>query len=137
MKRTFSKAPKLSSIALACALSLSASISGAAGERFDTSNVWYGRAGGPVAPASLATSPRQRSELGTADSSTASAAYGRAGTPVGAAAVLAVQTSKAPSVALGAGCARFGRAGGAVGIDTLSCGSATHGEASVAQASTR
>ena len=137
MKRTFITTPKLSSIALACALSLSASISGAAGESFDTSNGWYGRAGGPVAPASLAISPRQRSELGTADSSTTGAAYGRAGTPVGAASVLAVKTVKAPAVALGAGCARFGRAGGPVGIDALSCSPITHGEATVAQASAR
>ena len=57
MKRTFITTLKLSSIALACALSLSASISGAAGESFDTSNGWYGRAGGPVAPASLAIFP--------------------------------------------------------------------------------
>ena len=35
MKRTFVNTPKLSSIALACALSLSASISGAAGEIVD------------------------------------------------------------------------------------------------------
>jgi hypothetical protein len=48
-----------------------------------------------------------------------------------------VKTAKASSVALGAGCARFGRAGGPVGIDTLSCGSAAHGEATVAQSSTR
>lgn len=137
MKRTFITTLKLSSIALACALSLSASISGAAGESFDTSNGWYGRAGGPVAPATLAISPRQRSELGVADSSTTSVAYGRAGTPVGAPAVLAVKTAKASSVALGAGCARFGRAGGPVGIETLSCGSAAHGEATVAQASAR
>ena len=137
MKRTFVTTPELSSIALACALSLSASISGAAGESFDTSSGWYGRAGGPVAPASLAVSPRPGAELGTADSSTISAAYGRAGTPVGAAAVLAVKAVKAPAVAIDAGCARFGRAGGAVGIDALSCTSITHGEAPVAQASAR
>ncbi len=136
MKRTFIQAPKLSSIALACALSLSASISGAAGDSFDTGTGWYGRAGGPVAPASLAIFPRPRSEPGVADWSTG-AAYGRAGTAVGAAAVLAVKTAKAPSVALGSGCARFGRAGGPVGIDTLSCGSTPHGEATVAQGSTR
>jgi hypothetical protein len=137
MKRTFITMPKLSSIALACALSLSASISGAAGESPDTSNDWYGRAGGPVAPASLAIAPRQRTELGVPDSSTISAAYGRAGTPVGAAAVAAAKAAETRVVAVGAGCIRFGRAGGPVGIDGLNCSSIAHGEAAVAETSTR
>jgi len=137
MKRTFVTMPKLSSIALACALSLSASISGAAGESPDNSSGWYGRAGGPVSPASLAFTPRQRTGLGAPDSGTISAAYGRAGTPVGATAVATAKAVEAPVVAVGAGCVRFGRAGGPVGIDGLGCSSITHGEAAVAEASAR
>jgi hypothetical protein len=137
MKRTFVTMPKLSSIALACALSLSASISGAAGESPDTSNVWYGRAGGPVGPASLAITPRQRTGPGAPDSRTISAAYGRAGTPVGADAVAAAKAVEAPLVAVGTGCVRFGRAGGPVGMDGLNCSSISHGGAAVAEASIR
>ena len=135
MKRTFVNTPKLSSIALACALSLSASISGAAGEIVDSSNGWYGRAGGQVAPASLAIPAGHRSEMSAANSS-ANTPYGRAGVPVGAAAVLAVKTSPAQVTAFDAGCARFGRAGGPVGIDSLSCSPVAH-DATVAQTSAR
>jgi hypothetical protein len=137
MKRTFMNEAKLTSVALACALSLSASISGAAGTSFDAGNGWYGRAGGPVGPASLVISPSRHVEPEVADSTTVSIAYGRAGTPVGAPAVLAVKTARAPAVALGDGCIRFGRAGGPVGIDGLSCASASHGESAVAEASSR
>ncbi len=133
MKRTYLDTPKRMSIALACALSLSASICGAAGASFDPSNTWYGRAGGPVAPQSLSISATRY----TADSSNTVATYGRAGTPVGAAAVVAAAGVHAPAVAAGAGCARFGRAGGPVGIDALSCSSPVQGEATVAEASAR
>ena len=137
MKRTFMPKATLISVALACALSLSASISGAAEASFDTGNVWYGRAGGPVPPASLVISARQHSEADAADSTAVNAPYGRAGTPVGAPAVLAVKTAPTSAVALGDRCIRFGRAGGTVGMDGLSCASAARGGKAIAEASTR
>ena len=134
MKRTFLDTPKRMSIALACALSLSASICGAAGVSFDPTSTWYGRAGGPVAPGSLTIRAAQH----TADSSNTVATSGRAGAPIGAAAVVAAAGVKASAaVAAGAGCTRFGRAGGPVGIDALSCSSPVQGEATVAKASAR
>ncbi len=139
MKRTLVSGLKLAAVASACALSLSASISGAAGgdNPFDASNGWYGRAGGLVPPASLAKPSGHRSEIRVADTSTVTIPYGRAGGPVGAAEVLAVKASKAPVIAFDAGCERFGRAGGPVGIDAVSCGSGIDAGATVAQASGR
>jgi hypothetical protein len=138
MKRKVVRGLKLAGVASACALSLSASISGAAGgdHPFDAGNGWYGRAGGLVAPASLTGRSGHGSEIRVTDLSTVAIPYGRAGGPVGVAQILAVKASRAPVIAFNAGCERFGRAGGPVGIDAVNCGSGAE-EATVAQASVR
>ena len=83
MKRTLVSGLKLAAVASACALSLSASISGAAGgdNPFDASNGWYGRAGGPVGAAEVLAVKASKAPVIAFDAGCER--FGRAGGPVG------------------------------------------------------